>query len=73
MPENSIIRMLSVIAVMLVVGFGWFPIGLSRLKKKGIDEPAARKQAKLAATKYSVIAAFLYMVAMLSVLGHILQ
>lgn len=69
MPESSIIRLLSVVAVMLVVGYGWFPISFSRLKKKGVDEPAAKKQAKLAASKYSVVAAFLYMVAMVSVAG----
>ncbi len=69
MPENSIIRLLSVLAVMLIVGFGWLQIGSSRLKKKGIDEAAARKQAGQEAKKYSVIAAFLYMVAMVSVAG----
>ncbi len=66
MPESSIIRAISVIAVMLVVGFGWFPIALSRLKKKGVEEAAARSQAKLQAKKFSMMAAFLYMVFMLS-------
>jgi amino acid transporter len=69
MPESSIIRLISVVAVMLIVGYIWFPIGLSRLKKKGVEESAARKQAKLEARKYSIIAAFLYMVAMVSVAG----
>lgn len=69
MPESSIIRAISVVVVMLVVGYVWFPIGLSRLKKQGVEEPAARKQAKLEARKYSLIAAFLYMVAMVSVAG----
>ena len=69
MPESSIIRFLSVMAVMLVVGFGWFQIGLARLKKQGVDESAARTQAKQEAKKYSIIAAFLYMVAMVSVAG----
>lgn len=69
MPESSIIRLLSVVAVMVVVGFGWFQIGSSRLRKKGIEEAAARKQASQEAKKYSVIAAFLYMVSMVSVAG----
>lgn len=51
---------------MLVVGFGWFPISLSRLKKKGVEEAAARSQAKLEAKKFSMLAAFAYMVFMLS-------
>jgi len=66
MPESSIIRAISVIVVMLVVGFGWFPIGFSRLKKKGVEEDAARKQAKLEAKKYSILGAFFYMIFMLS-------
>ena len=69
MPESSIIRLLSVVAVMLVVGFGWFQFGFSRLKQKGVEEAAAKKQATQEAKKYSVIAAFLYMVAMVSVAG----
>ena len=66
MPESSIIRGITVIVVMLIVGFGWFPIGLSRLKKKGVEEAAARSQAKLEAKKFSMIAAFLYMLFMIS-------
>ena len=66
MPESSLIRFLSVLVVMLAVGFGWFPIGLSRLKGKGVEEVAARNQAKLEAKKYSMMAAFVYMVFMLS-------
>ncbi len=69
MLGSSLVRSLFVIGVMLVVGFGWYPIGLARLKKNGVAEPAAKKQAKLAAKKYSIIAAFLYMVAMVSVAG----
>ena len=56
-------------AVMLIVGYGWMPIGLARLKKKGVEESAARTQVKQEAKKYSIIAAFLYMVAMVSVAG----
>jgi hypothetical protein len=66
MPESSLIRAISVVVVMLIIGYGWFPIGFSRLKKKGTEESAARKQAKLQAKKYSIIGAFLYMVFMLS-------
>jgi len=69
MPENSIIRMVSVIAVMLIVGFISFPLGLSRLKKQGVEESAARKQAKLQAKKHSVVAGFLYMVFMVSLVS----
>ncbi|MFW6252595.1 MAG: hypothetical protein ACOC4F_01580 [bacterium] len=69
MLGSSFVRFLFVLSVMVIVGFGWYPIGLSRLKKKGVDEAAAKKQAKLAAKKYAIIAAFIYMVAMVSVAG----
>ncbi|TVR67325.1 MAG: hypothetical protein EA427_14140 [Spirochaetaceae bacterium] len=69
MPESSIIRFLSVMVVLSVVGFGWYYIGFARLKRKGMDETAARKQANQEARKYSLIATFLYMVAMVSVVG----
>ena len=54
---------------MLVVGFGWFRIGSARLKRKGVEEAAARSQAIQAARKYSLIAALLYMVSMVSIAG----
>ncbi len=66
---NSLLRMISVIVVLLVVGVGWSKIGTARLKKKGIEESKARSEASVQAKKYSIIAAFLYMVAMVSVAG----
>ena len=66
MTENSIVRMITVLAVMIVVGFVSFPIQVSRLKKAGTEDAAARKQASLQAKKHSVIAGFLYMVFMVS-------
>ena len=69
MFESSVIRFISVLAVMLVVGLGWFRIGTSRLKRAGTEESRARSQAAIQAKKYSVIAAFLYMVAMVSIAG----
>lgn len=69
MFESSILRFISVLLVMAVVGFGWYPIGLSRLRKKGLEESKAKSQAQLEARKYSVVGAFLYMVAMVSVVG----
>ncbi|TVQ22847.1 MAG: hypothetical protein EA383_15005 [Spirochaetaceae bacterium] len=69
MLENSLIRFIILLVVMLVVGFGWYKIAFIRLCKKGEDEAAARKEASLQARKYSLIAGFLYMVAMVSVAG----
>ncbi len=69
MPENTIIRILSVLLVMGVVGFVSFPLMVSRLKKKGVEEAAARKQAMLRAKTHSVVAAFLYMVFMVSLVS----
>ena len=66
MPESTIIRILSVLVVMGVVGFVSFPLMFSRLKKKGVEETAARKQAMLRAKTHSVVAGFLYMVFMVS-------
>ncbi len=69
MAMSSILRLISVLVVMLVVGLGWFRIGSSRLKKRGVAEAEARSQAEKEAKKFSLIAAFLYMVAMVSVAG----
>ncbi len=69
MALNSVLRLISVLMVMLVVGLIGFRISSSRLKKKGIEPEKAVPQAKLQAKKYSLIAAFLYMVAMVSVAG----
>ncbi len=69
MFESSIVRMVSVIVVMLVVGFGWYKITASRLKRRGVEESQAITQAKSQARTASVVAAFLYMVAMVSIAG----
>lgn len=69
MPENSIIRMLSVLAVMTAAGFISYPILMARLKKQGVEEAAAQKQSHLQAKKNSVIAGFLYMVFMVSLVS----
>ncbi len=69
MLENSLFRFILLLAVMLIVGFGWYRIAFIRLRRKGEDEAAARKEASLQARKFSLIAAFLYMVAMVSVAG----
>ena len=69
MFESSIVRMVSVIVVMLVIGFGWYKVSVSRLKRKGVEESQANIQAKSQARTASVVAAFLYMVAMVSVAG----
>lgn len=66
---NSLIRATSVIVLMVIVGFGWSRIGAARLRRRGVEEAAAAKQAGQEARKYSLIAAFLYMVAMVSVAG----
>ena len=66
---NSLIRGTSVIVVMVIVAFAWSNIGTVRLRKRGMEEAAARTQAGQEARKYSLIAAFLYMVAMVSVAG----
>ena len=69
MAMSSILRLISVLVVMLVVGLGWFGIGSWRLKRKGVEQAEASSQASKEAKKYSLIAAFLYMVAMVSVAG----
>ncbi len=66
---NSLIRGTSVIVVMVIVGFAWSKIGAARLQKQGVEAAAAKTQAGQTARKASLIAAFLYMVAMVSVAG----
>ena len=69
MAMSSVVRLISVLVVMLIVGLGWFKIGSSRLKGRGVEEAEAGSRAKQEARKFSLIAAFLYMVAMVSVAG----
>ena len=66
MPENSILRAVSVIAIMLLTGFTWLPVRLAWLKKRGMEKHSAKKQAALEAKKASIVAAFLYVVFMVS-------
>lgn len=69
MPESSMIRLMSVLLVMLVAGFSWYWIALARLKRAGSEDAAAKSKAAKQAGFCSQIAAFLYMVAMVSVAG----
>ncbi|TVR06148.1 MAG: hypothetical protein EA403_01155 [Spirochaetaceae bacterium] len=66
---NSLIRGTSVIVIMLIVGLGWSKIGAARLRKRGVAEAEAKSQASAQAKKFSIIAAFLYMVSMVSIAG----
>jgi hypothetical protein len=69
MFDSSLIRFISLMLVMAVVGFGWYVIDLSRFQKKGIEKAEAVSQAAKRAKKSALIAAFLYMVSMVSVAG----
>lgn len=64
------IRLASVLTVMLVFGFGWYWMALAMLKRMGLEQSAARSKAAGQARQCSIIAAFLYMVAMVSVAGQ---
>lgn len=66
---NSVLRLISVLVVMAVVGLLAYTIGVAGLRKRGAEESAARSRAREQAKRYSLIAAFLYMVAMVSVAG----
>lgn len=67
MPESPVIRSLSVLAVMLLFGTGWYGIALAKLKRAGMAAPAARSKAAAQARHVSLVAAFLYLVFMVSV------
>jgi hypothetical protein len=69
MFDSSLVRFFSLMVVMLVVGFGRYGIASAGLRKRGEEDGKAKMQAKQSAKKYSLIAAFLYMVAMVSVAG----
>ncbi len=69
MFESSIVRIVVVLLLMLLVGFGRYGIGYAGLRKRVDESPAAKKQLRQSAKKYSLITAFLYMVAMVSVAG----
>ena len=66
---DSLLRIASVLVVILVVGLVWYRISLSRLTRAGTEESKDRPKAAQQAKKYSLVAAFLYMVAMVSVAG----
>lgn len=78
MLESSIVRILTVLVVMLVVGLIRYGIGYPRLPKAGEDEASGkarakeRKQLVYVSRKYAVVSAFVYMVAMVSVAGFFL-
>ncbi len=66
---DSLLRIVSVLVVILVVGLVWYRISLSRLTRAGVEESKATPRAAQQAKKSSLVAAFLYMVAMVSVAG----
>ncbi len=68
MTENSIIRGLSVIIVMLIFGFGWYAMALSRLKHAGVEASAAKSKASGQAKYVSLIAVFIYLISMVSII-----
>lgn len=69
MLDSSLFRFLSLLLVMLVVGFIRYGIGSARLRKDGTEDQSAKSKIAQSAKKYSLVAAFLYMVAMVSVAG----
>ncbi len=69
MFESSILRILSVLLVMLVVGFVRYGLGIGKLRKSESPDEKAKAKLVLSAKKTAVIAAFFYMVAMVSVVG----
>ena len=69
MSDSSLVRVLSLVVVMVVVGYARYGIGLARLNKQGVDEGEGETQEALTAKKWALVAAFLYMVGMLSVAG----
>ena len=69
MFDSSVIRFISLIIVMLAAGLSWYVIDLSRLKKKGMDKSEAVSKAGKGAKISALVAAFLYMVSMVSVAG----
>ncbi len=66
---DSLVRIVSVLVVILVVGLPWYRISLSRLTRAGVEEAKAKPKAAQRAKTSSLVAAFLYMVAMVSVAG----
>jgi ABC-type uncharacterized transport system YnjBCD permease subunit len=66
---DSVLRIVSVLVVILVVGLVWFRVSLSRLRRNGTEESDARPKAAQQAKRSALIAAFLYMVGMVSVAG----
>ncbi len=69
MFDNSFVRFLSVAVVMFAVGYIRYGVGLARLKREGEVEEKARTAMATTAKKWSLVAAFLYMVGMVSVAG----
>jgi hypothetical protein len=69
MPGSSLIRLGSVLVVMLVFGYACYGLALAKLKRAGLENSSAKAKAAAQARHCSLIAAFLYMVAMVSVAG----
>ncbi len=69
MFDNSIVRIISVLLVMLIVGLIRYAIGLSGLRSREDADGKAKAQLIQSAKKTAVIGAFVYMVAMVSVVG----
>lgn len=67
--DSSIVRILSVLLVMLLIGSVRYGIGYARLRRSESLDKASKSALMKGAQKTSLIGAFLYMVAMVSVAG----
>lgn len=67
MPENSIIRFISVLVVMAVAALIGYGVALLRHQGKGTEKQAVRMQAKAQARWFALIGVFLYLLGMVSI------
>ena len=73
MPENSIIRFISVLVVMLITSVIGYGFTLLRLKGKGLEPAEVQTRASVQARYFAILGVFLYLVGMVSVASFFVE
>ncbi len=67
MPENSMIRFISVMLVMALSSLIGYGVTKLRLRDKGLDGAEVQARAKTQARYFAVLGVFIYLVGMVSI------
>lgn len=73
MPENSLIRFISVMIVLAVSGLVGYVQAKLRLRGKGLDDAEVQTKAQTQARYFALLGVFIYLVGMVSIASFFVE